>query len=390
MKTNKRTGFTLVELLVVISIIAVLAGLLLPAVQAAREAARRAQCISNQRQVAFAVLMHNDTKGHLPPLAGPLRPIVYYNGTGATSGPDATELTWVGFVLPFIEQTTAWNQINDDTLGVPWINGTADLHELILPIMKCGSGGVAPTENRISYVANAGPLNTTTGIGTAAVAIEFGRNMRGVPDHVANGPGVLDRVARMHTAFFDNLARVGPWADTVGPPPVLAYAGTALCRTQVTVDNITSWDGTTTTLMISENEDAGRWVWVQEPPTDGLSTPYVPIDVERWVGFCYPNMGATWSSPSNHAAGAAAVDALPNWPATGQPYFVNEGRATSTAPGVGVQLIRPSSGHPGVVVAAFFDGGVRPLKDNMDRNLYVQLMRPNSGAILNPRDIFGP
>jgi hypothetical protein len=300
-------------------------------------------------------------------------------------------LTWVGFILPFIEQNTAWNQINDDTFGVPWREDrdTADLYELILPIMKCASGGVAPSENRISYVANAGPLNNV-GLGIGALPLqprEFGRNMLGVPDHVANGAGSLDRVARMHTVFFDHLAVVGPWQNTALTIP--AYNGTAFCATQVTVSNITSWDGTTVTLMISENEDAGRWIWNAEEPYDlsNQATPYAWQDIELQVGFCYPNVFETANN---------AVDALPTlpWPAIGsalhQPLFINEGRATSSNPGVGSELARPSSGHPGVVIAAFFDGGVRPLKDNMDRNLYVQLMRPNSGAILNIRDIFGP
>ena len=103
-------GFTLIELLVVIAIIAVLIALLLPAVQSAREAARRIQCTNNLKQIGLAFANY-ESANQIFPLGG----MVLVSGpTTAGWGGEVSNngVSWVALILPYLEQNTVFNAIN--------------------------------------------------------------------------------------------------------------------------------------------------------------------------------------------------------------------------------------------------------------------------------------
>lgn len=152
--SDRRTGFTLVELLVVIAIIGVLVALLLPAVQAAREAARRTQCSNNLKQIGLALHNHHDSKK--------LFPSGHLHLPGATGGTMASDSTWATYILPYMEAQNVFD-LADFTLGFGSgdpNHRNAEFSSTTIPGMLCPSNpvGIDPwlTFARGSYVANNG------------------------------------------------------------------------------------------------------------------------------------------------------------------------------------------------------------------------------------------
>lgn len=105
MARRSSRGFTLVELLVVIAIIGILVALLLPAVQAAREAARRMQCGNNLKQIGLALHNYHDSYKHFPPAR------IRTNNAGVNAW-NTNNISWLARILPQIEQQPLYDQIN--------------------------------------------------------------------------------------------------------------------------------------------------------------------------------------------------------------------------------------------------------------------------------------
>lgn len=143
---GRRAAFTLIELLVVIAIIAILIALLLPAVQQAREAARRTQCKNNLKQLGLALHNYHDSHNRFPALRmGP--------NDGAGRQGDQTGLI---YLLPFMDQANIYSQIpQDHTVPVVWTTTFAPWRNTAGPVMLCPSAPIPGTGSGIS--AN-GPL----------------------------------------------------------------------------------------------------------------------------------------------------------------------------------------------------------------------------------------
>ncbi len=130
---NRRDAFTLVELLVVIAIIGVMVGLLLPAVQAAREAARRMTCSNNMKQIGLGVQMYHDAFRCIPPLSFTLQSSTLTNRPAS----------WIVRILPFIEQNAAFEQTRFDITDFSNRSGTNHswraYHGLNVTTLNCPS-----------------------------------------------------------------------------------------------------------------------------------------------------------------------------------------------------------------------------------------------------------
>lgn len=157
---TRRTAFTLIELLVVIAIIAVLIALLLPAVQQAREAARRSQCKNNLKQYGLALHNYHDAYGAFP-----------LGGT-ATWSNVAPEVSWQARILPFIDQAPLYNRLN--FTGVPTVpyqtmpNGQ-EIRSQTVPYAMCPSDDSPPLVGgwaQTSYTGSQGSQGNVSNGGT--------------------------------------------------------------------------------------------------------------------------------------------------------------------------------------------------------------------------------
>ena len=137
---RSKRGFTLIELLVVIAIIGVLVSLLLPAVQQAREAARRSQCKNNLKQIGLALHNYHDAFNQFPPSMIFETPILTARGNRPQR---ANGWAWTAFILPYVDQAPLYNMINFSASLVTPANQIPIATKL--PIAVC------PTSNAINY-----------------------------------------------------------------------------------------------------------------------------------------------------------------------------------------------------------------------------------------------
>jgi prepilin-type N-terminal cleavage/methylation domain-containing protein len=164
-RPERARAFTLIELLVVIAIIAVLVGLLLPAVQQAREAARMSACRSNLKQLGLALQNYESAFKTLPPSSTSQIDFGVWSST-----PTAYHLhSWAGMILPQIDQGTIYNQINFDVSALEVVNRPPAA--LQIPVYRCPSynGNLVSQEPRYTQLSPAYAIRNYAAMGATTV-----------------------------------------------------------------------------------------------------------------------------------------------------------------------------------------------------------------------------
>ena len=267
----KRSAFTLVELLVVIAVVALLVAILIPAVNAAREYARRNQCLTQQRSLAVAMIDYSKANNGLPG---------YLNELGSTP-----IHSWAIAIFPMIGEQTRYDALQN---RLPGTLAPIEAHVSPATLLCPSSDRPERTTPQLHYVVNCGPTTNVTNNSDTAIALTLFRDRR---------------------------------------------SGLTTINRRIKIEDIP--DGTSNTILLSENVDAGRWHqdWTSAfPPNEFDNTRSSAAIAE--LGFIWENS------------------------ATFAPNF--------SPPSPSLRLSRPSSRHPGAVIAAFADGSARPINDNID------------------------
>jgi prepilin-type N-terminal cleavage/methylation domain-containing protein/prepilin-type processing-associated H-X9-DG protein len=233
-RLRSHRGFTLIELLVVIAIIAVLIALLLPAVQQAREAARRSQCKNNFKQIAIAMHNYHDMMQTFPP--GMIN-------SPAAAGTTGTGWAWGTFILPGMDQAALYNNLqpngimdvtNPTLLGYlrtvlpaylcpsnPTIQGTSRAQNNFSPVYMNGSTTAVPI-GMSNYVAVAGKTQLDSGYSQNYEGMFFNNSriaMQDITDGTSNTAMIMERDTRKPPVnLSDNTNHMGGnWAGVSAP-----------------------------------------------------------------------------------------------------------------------------------------------------------------------------
>lgn len=290
--TMKKTAFTLVELLVVIAIIGVLIGLLLPAVQAARESGRRNACSNNAKQIGLAMQGYCDAKKVLPPQAATA---TFQTAMGRSQFLDGHG--WSFLVLPFMERAEVYDSLANGTLAgfshtVTFINGTsaaAAVARQPISTFSCPSCAIPTLTPESEYNATAGYSTASSGYRSSKL------------NYAANGGPY-------------SLGCSGTAVDTLGPCIESSTGAIRKLRGRALREIL---DGTSKTFLLGEvggiadpslpgtpksERLPGLWIGTSNPRQDSPSS----VTLVRFTRYKV-NQGSYDGFGSNHPGGATFV-----------------------------------------------------------------------------------
>ncbi|MDR2345029.1 MAG: DUF1559 domain-containing protein [Planctomycetaceae bacterium] len=358
-------GFTLIELLVVIAIIGILIALLLPAVQAAREAARRMQCSNNMKQWVLAAHNHHDSKDYLPAIQ-----------TGGETVRNATNNNCNRFgvhyaLLPFFEHQ-AYRDAIDNHATAPWLPSTSDIRTIPINILLC------PSDNNNSTIAM---------IGTALNHQAAKSNI--VVSHADGIARLQQNDSNRQWSWNSTLNRAELTSRTQGEGD-LTHRAIFYYTRRTNLGEIT--DGTSNTVLISESVTGTR----QSIKVKGGVVVVSDFDAGNWIskasvcmaarnGDKYVINGSTVTL-YNHTRCASHLDSLSLHVAFNTAIPPNGPSCVKRNNEAELGFYTATSHHLGGVNSGFADGSIHFISDNIDTNGTPDT---STGIYLHGHSVFG-